>query len=1326
MKNSFEVVHTFTKGMNKDLDKTLRTSDMYFDARNIRIATSGNGTTLSAQVVEGLDVSSDEMVFETGHTICGAYAIRNYLILWTTTSSATSPTTGDSIIYRCTINEAGGIESQTKIYDDTKSIGSSKLLLSTYNQISAVGKWETDEILNIYWVDGFNNIRHFNAIGYLTEDTTAYNATTNKYISADDFDFVPNSIFSKPEIDEVISGTLSAGSIMYAYQFYNRNGSSTLTSPFTNPISITSSSSSMPYDFEYIGNDEGDQCGKGYRLKITNNNNKFNYIKLIALQYNTLDGTPFVRVAADNLINPDDTTIYINDVGSTLESLTLDEVLINSKALFKAKALESKDNMLFAANVTYDTFNPTFDARAYRFGSISTAFQTTAAKRKIAWLYDSDDNYIMLYPAGITMTGTGNTSVEGDWEYFSSTGTYDASYTGYNETGYGSGWSIPTTFDAINKYNDTDNDVGQTYRFLYQNDGLTIGGEGPNVSYRFVMTGVDLDTYIGEVISTDQSSLTVSYAGYSSETNQEQNRGWARDETYRVGIVFQDMKGRDSFVNWIGDIRTPSANDKNATNFTVNSIVSNDFSIVANADTSSVTTARVLGIYFSFSNLPPDAVSYRIVRVKREKTDRSILTQGILMSTLYDSTSGLDVPVPYAADYEYSNADVSLHQTDRSLRLFSPEISYNRDLVYSSGDYLQACEQYVGSTDQTVTPIDLLTEYSIYKVYRTGILSSPVDVQTSGISSTQQYDLTAGLIVDQGINEYNAGNNVVGNFNTDTGTDSSFYGGTSFFFPGQDSTIGTWIPQYVSPTTNRYTVAYKRRVFNSQYGGNTYEARSRNTYIAASDSYPIATTLVTTYQGDIFINYYAAAVVLADLAQTNITADSKHETILIPLESSLNLAVEHGFNFLNKDKYVTNIMMIQEVAGTWEDISGNILAQDRDMYLYNSVYSQDNTIPFIAEPIVWTEENTYDSRILNSSVKINGELSDSWLKFRPNNFIDVDTKYGPIYNLKEFDNKLLYWQGHGFGIVTVNQRSLINDGEIGGLVLGTGGILDRYDYISTTVGNTNKHGLVQSSQGMYWIDNSMQDVYRFSDRLSSLATEKGMKSHIKSLTITDVKAGWDKRFSEVLFDIKIYGDQDTLVFSEKEDFFSGFYDANTNVFIQTDTDLLSVATNNTVIYTHNTGNHGTFHGTLYPSTISILATDKYPVTKVFDNIEVTTETTNSSGVNIFSDFFNEVRVYNSYQNTDWRDLVYKTPVLSTDFTFERREQSFTLPVPRNAVNKDQDTNPNIFSAANLDVTQTFKDRIRDKYSMIEFKYNNTNNYSFSIPYVRVKYRVSFR
>nr|DAX21879.1 MAG TPA: cytidylyltransferase-like protein [Caudoviricetes sp.] len=49
---------------------------------------------------------------------------------------------------------------------------------------------------------------------------------------------------------------------------------------------------------------------------------------------------------------------------------------------------------------------------------------------------------------------------------------------------------------------------------------------------------------------------------------------------------------------------------------------------------------------------------------------------------------------------------------------------------------------------------------------------------------------------------------------------------------------------------------------------------------------------------------------------------------------------------------------------------------------------------------------------------------------------------------------------------------MIQDNNVGQLVLGTGGVLDRYDYLSTLNGTKviNDRSIVNSGNSIYWYD----------------------------------------------------------------------------------------------------------------------------------------------------------------------------------------------------------------------------------------------------------------
>jgi len=83
------------------------------------------------------------------------------------------------------------------------------------------------------------------------------------------------------------------------------------------------------------------------------------------------------------------------------------------------------------------------------------------------------------------------------------------------------------------------------------------------------------------------------------------------------------------------------------------------------------------------------------------------------------------------------------------------------------------------------------------------------------------------------------------------------------------------------------------------------------------------------------------------------------------------------------------------------------------------------------------------------------------------------------------------------------------------------------------------------------------------------------------------------------------------------------------------------------------------------------------------------------------------------------NLVYKT-------NLERRDRHFSFAIPRNIIANPESAGENILDPTNLDATKLFKDRIRDKYCMLDFKQKVANDEEFAVSYIVNKYRLSYR
>ena len=136
---------------------------------------------------------------------------------------------------------------------------------------------------------------------------------------------------------------------------------------------------------------------------------------------------------------------------------------------------------------------------------------------------------------------------------------------------------LPDEQDDINPEQDPFSST-PSLKYLYQTDGVTLGGTGANVRYKFVTRNdivIDNRTIAGgstlynppyqipelgsvtntlngnsyPAIDTYHHSGSAYYAGLF--------RNFQRDETYRFAVEFYDLNGNPLEPNWIGDIRFP-------------------------------------------------------------------------------------------------------------------------------------------------------------------------------------------------------------------------------------------------------------------------------------------------------------------------------------------------------------------------------------------------------------------------------------------------------------------------------------------------------------------------------------------------------------------------------------------------------------------------------------------------------------------------------------------------------------------------------------------------------------------------------------------------
>ena len=474
---------------------------------------------------------------------------------------------------------------------------------------------------------------------------------------------------------------------------------------------------------------------------------------------------------------------------------------------------------------------------------------------------------------------------------------------------------------------------------------------------------------------------------------------------------------------------------------------------------------------------------------------------------------------------------------------------------------------------------------------------------------------------------------------------------------------------------NTPVVNIKQQVY--PYGGYSYTNRTKSTYIPCTQHTTYDDTSAYVFGGDTYLGVFDYTHTTVRQYETDPNTSSIHQLYVncyIPLESTINL------NLFSSDTYSKTVEgAIAQNLIQYDPFVSPVYTQTKPLYEYNSAYSVDgNAQIFVPELLYSDPDSTYETRITCSELKTNNEIIDSWTKFKFANYLDVDNQYGPVTNLKSFNGKLFFWQDSSIGVASVNERSLIQDNNISQLTLGTGGILVRYDYYTTSNGSkkANDRSICNSTSTLYWFDSAKHEICAINNTVIELSKVKGVKSWCNK-QFEDISAWYDYKYNEICMS----NGSEAIVFNEQLNVFTSFYKYPAD-YVANFVDKLVTIDNNGYVYLHGVvENYEPFKPHL-----QYTINKGYPETKVFDNVWFDAE-------------FSTDEILES--------IVFKTKTQETniiDYTYiENREDTYRLSIPRDK-----------YGVA----------RMRGKYLICDYTFDCIKDGDFKIPYIKTTFRIS--
>lgn len=1230
--------------------------------------------------------------------------LRDDIYIYTTSSLNSFPNTSDSIGTPTSgvSSNAGQIWKFT--YDKVTFSTNIELLynnllnFSTYNGIPPTatrGRYENLNIQRIYWTDNFNSLRQLNVVStnIAALDPSILNINTSTNL---DVPILQN-------IDSTLGGTLKVGVWQMSYRLYNAEGDLSSFSELSDLVPVTTSSETRNYK-DYLGDGSGITSSKSITWQINGLDTDFNRIEAISIYKSTKDGLPIIKKFLDETI-PTSGSISITLFGNeTTTDITLDELNLYNNTFDICKTIADKDNILFVANVKSRSNDINFDSRAYS--------------------YTQNSLTVILKNNGVNSIALN----QGDLI------------------------NLPEIYDAIN----IDRSI---YKYKFNSNKL--GGTGPNINYEFGTISTIADSILDQTLNTKPGYISgnifhpnknfnranfnlgvpthtyitdnCSFDGLKNPYEMFLLRGYHRGEIYRFAIQLYNKQGKPTFTKWIADIKIPDYFDTNDNPDTTFQGYPTDFRnswVGLPHPSSGLRDLYSQQLYIKFnvdvSSIVDQISGWRIVRVQRTDTDKSILGQGLLFDSSMQDMTGNVLHNPTYNDTggrsdDYLNTDPT--KVFVIIKTFNSSDFLQRGTpIRQNGDSLRLISKMAPPSGQGYESVwganSSGTEQ--FRFVRYYDWNNPGNIVPSVIADTK-------LLSGNNTYGFQSGYTFINDSVSDYGPDrqDGIGGNTCFIRFDQTATL----PPSLFNSPYKWLCNYQRNITN-QYGGNTYSERTNNLYIAASEFVPINSQnssefTISCFGGDTFVGVFDCQKIFKTWGRViNEAEDNISFTVFCVMESSVN----PEFRYSNTNSLSVN------TGGFPDNGTGIDIFED---FGTNLVFSTENNIrTYFPKPLNFIPNNEFDNRVYFSGIKINGELRDSWSSFKTNDYWDVEGTYGPINLLDSLENQIIFFQDRSFGRLLINPITAIAS-TTSQIILGKGDTIQKHEYVSTKVGCKHQWATCKSEHIYYWFDIINKKLYKYNlgSIEKSFSDEHYEYSYLQNnlsfninkydkplyndnllggIKRNGIIAVYDRKYDEAIFTFHD-GNENiqnsfTLCFNERADNFSSFYSFTPFIYITDDSYIFSPNILNTTtyknVYIHNRGNYGKFYEITYPSTIKLLINPYPKETKVLDNISYISEAIDYSGnnpVNKNDETWKIIRIYNDFQNTNFQFLTVNNNI-------KRKERSWNLAVPRNKVLYTNSNSPDIFTDLSIN-DKTFGERIRDKYFIIDLSYDNISNNS---------------
>lgn len=170
--------------------------------------------------------------------------------------------------------------------------------------------------------------------------------------------------------------------------------------------------------------------------------------------------------------------------------------------------------------------------------------------------------------------------------------------------------------------------------------------------------------------------------------------------------------------------------------------------------------------------------------------------------------------------------------------------------------------------------------------------------------------------------------------------------------------------------------------------------------------------------------------------------------------------------------------------------------------LINTVYSQlDNFFSYKIQPDTNYEMNTFPTEIIWSTEKSAGADIDNWTSITISSTYTMDGSKGEIIKLLTWNDTIYCFQERGIYQVIFNPRVQINTSDNLPIEISNNFKLEGSRSLTDGVGVSNKGSIRPTPTGIYFIDNTTQNLYHMGQNFTDISSKTNMTIYFNSIPI---------------------------------------------------------------------------------------------------------------------------------------------------------------------------------------------------------------------------------